>query len=377
MNALDRLKSQGLSTGGATRKRLFQTFGLAENPFPPASRTAENPHMDTAADQQIVDAIQSFCQNKVSCVVAVEGTQGVGKTNLLNYYHKGLEGIFSEDRGRYVICYFSDLEPTFDGVMRRLFLALGTEHLLRLAEELKHEAHLDSAQDLARSHDFRSMLKYLGDAHEREEANHAVGLAIEWLTGMRLLNRHREILGVRYRLDTLESRTEAFRDLVEVSHGLGLLDGIFLLLDELEKLDGTVSEGVALKYLFALRAIIDSLPRHLFLMVALTPTARKRYFQMVPALRGRMQNTIALEPLHKEAEAVALSRFYIQQAREAAQREFNASDGGSTLLITDDKARIVFNNLYGRTFEGYVTQREFLHALHEAAQEKIREYSSS
>ena len=38
-----------------------------------------------------------------------------------------------------------------------------------------------------------------------------------------------------YRLDTVESRTQALRDIVYVSERLGLLKGILLLLDELEK----------------------------------------------------------------------------------------------------------------------------------------------
>lgn len=368
---LEGLRGRGKTTKRDGRDELFRSFGVLENPFPPASKTAENPHMELSADEKIVDEIKQFQDGQISRVIVIEGDQGVGKTNMLSFYHAGLRDIFEDEDNFYVVRYFSDLEPSFDGVLRRIIQELGAEHLHRLASALEED---ESPLKLGRSRDFRTLLKKLVSlVDDGDHFDYAANLAVEWLTGHRVLNRHRDELGVKYRLDTLESKTEAFRDLVEISNHARVLDGIFLLMDELEKLDATVPMGVVLRYLFALRALIDALPRHLFLMIALTITARRRYSQMVPALSGRMQNVITLQPLKTASEAIELYDFYQAKALQRATKEIGRNPPSGALFPIDRKEAVgEFESLLSqsRTKDG-VTPRDFLNRLHERARDKM------
>ena len=92
-----------------------------------------------------------------------------------------------------------------------------------------------------------------------------------------VLKVHRQSLGVQFRLDTVESRTAALRDLIQVSAAAGVLKGVFLLLDELEKQDGVLGLTAVVRYLSALRSIVDALPERLFLMIEITHDALLRY----------------------------------------------------------------------------------------------------
>ena len=122
-----------------------------------------------------------------------------------------------------------------------------------------------------------------------------------------------------FRLDTVESRTQALRDIVYVSEGLGLLKGILLLLDELEKQDYSLSKTPVLRFLSAIRALVDALPQCLFLILAMTGQARRRYFAMLPALAGRLQDTMTLQPINDLDGVGKLYEFYTVQARRSAR----------------------------------------------------------
>ncbi|UXN64440.1 hypothetical protein N8E89_00690 [Phyllobacterium sp. A18/5-2] len=172
--------------------------------------------------------------------------------------------------------------------------------------------------DAARSQDMRSALQSIAQKGCDQDKLKAF---MEWLLGFRLLKAHREALDVQFRLDTVESKTAALRDLVLVSSEAGILNGIFLLLDELEKQDGVLGPTAVVRYLSAMRAIIDSLPNHLFMMIAVTPDAMRRYSAALPAFRSRLQNQITLSPLTEVSEAVALADFYMEAAREQAQKD--------------------------------------------------------
>jgi hypothetical protein len=198
--------------------------------------------------------------------------------------------------------------------------------------------------------------------------------ALEWLTGLRILKRHKELLGVNFRLDTVESKTQALRDLVFCCSDAKLLSGLFLLLDELEKQDYSYSKAVVLRYLSAIRALIDALPKHLFLLVALTIESRRRYFSWLPAFAGRLQNIVRLEPIKEPEAAANLSDFYISEAKAQARREFGAIKSPTKIedLISKTDVQALFERLLRQAAaekaqEG-VTPRDLLNALHSAAE---------
>ena len=274
--------------------------------------------MEDAIDDEFVNRVRIFeTESRPSQVLLIEGTQGVGKTNLLNYYEQQFRDFYGENEAFYIIRYYPDPEPSFDSVIGRIFLGLDHGHFERMGKALSEaETEVrDSAKEIARSHDVRIVLNSLEKAgDDPQQLSDCARLALEWFGGLRLLKRHREYLGVDYRLDTVESRTQALRDIVYVSERLGLLKGILLLLDELEKQDYSLSKTPVLRFLSAIRALIDALPRNLFLVLAMTPQARLRYFAMMPALAGRLQDILELKPIKEYEQAKALYNFYVKSA---------------------------------------------------------------
>jgi hypothetical protein len=227
--------------------------------------------------------------------------------------------------------------------------------------------------EAARNPEMRSALHRL--AAKPGDLNRA-NLFRDWLLGLRILKNHREELDVQFRLDTVESKTGALRDVVIVSSKVGLLEGIFLLLDELEKQNGVLGATAVVRYLSSLRAIIDALPQHLFMMLAVTPDAMIRYSSALPAFKSRLQNPILLQPLDDDKKALELANFYVTHAREMANKSRVSETGGTDALVEEAEIKSVFQELrrtLERRAETGVRQRDFLHALHGRAERVIAE----
>jgi hypothetical protein len=382
MSLRDKLKRDGQSDGNDPRKTLYEHFGVIDNPFPSAGQPTGHPRQDdSVADEQVVNAIKQFERDHSTQVLVIEGTQGIGKTNLLNYYQQELLELYSDDETFYIIRYYPDPEPTFDAIVRRVFQELSHTHLVAIGNKLAalERAEAEEVLELARSHEVRIALGKLRHAAStgEDELTDVAETAMDWLIGLRLLNRHRDTLGVKFRLDTVESKTQALRDVVVVSEKLELLKGIFLLLDELEKQDYSLSKTPVLRYLSAIRALIDALPRRLFLMLAITSEARRRYFAMLPAIASRLQNRVTLLPLQNKEEAIALADFYLAKAKERTKqipetRGWRAPRDAALLSaqqITGVFSRALKDSA-DRGVEG-VVQRDFLNRLRSEAEKQI------
>lgn len=366
--------------GGAdpesVRRARFRRWGVLENPFPSANQTTGHPRLEDAADERVADTFRSFSEGeRQSQVLLVEGTQGTGKTNLLKYYEDQFRDYHRDDEGYYIIRYYPDPEPTLDSVIRQTFLGLDHDHFAKIGKELNaaDTVRRNSVKEIARGHEVRLVLNSLQDGAVNGDLEDRSRLAVEWFTGMRVLRRHRDALGVSFRLDTKESRVQALRDIVYVSERLDLLRGVFLLMDELEKQDQSFSTTPVLRFLLAVRALIDALPRCLFLMLAMTAEARRRYFSMLPALAGRLENKVTLSPIQDPEEAVKLAKFYLDQARSVAIRDSLSRGGTTTVGTTDplgaDAVRTLYHSLREESenqgTQG-VLQRKLLHRLREA-----------
>lgn len=365
MSLRDKLRS---GENSPREPNLFARFGIVGNPFPASSQTANNPRFPLPVDDEADARIISFLRDNKSQVVVIEGTQGVGKTNFLNHYESEIQEALNERDGYYVVRYLADPEASFDGTIRRLFQEFGIDHLKRLAERLRSEP---SAIDVVKNQDMRSALLQISNEYAADQTYQHM---MDWLLGFRVLKAHREDLGVQFRLDTVESKTSALRDLVLVSSKVKILNGIFLLLDELEKQDGVLGPTAVVRYLSAMRAIIDALPNHLFMMIAVTPDAMRRYSVALPAFRSRLQNQISLFPLIDAQEALDLAKFYLDFARKEAAKT-NAGRGGRAELVSEDDIIDTFERLYklaDRRGDSGVRHREFLHSLHNLAEKSIQ-----
>lgn len=366
MSLRDKLAgAQGVATA---KDRVLAAFGVLGNPFPTSNQTAGNPHYPIAEDDEAEERIGTFVRDGSSEVLVVVGTQGVGKTNFLNYLEQEIRE--TELGGYYVVKYLADPEPSFDGTIRAVLQELGTRHLKSVVNALT--ACGDGGVEIlagVRSYDLRQALLALKNGGG-EDAGYE--LCMEWLFGFRVFKAHREMLGVNFRLDTVESRTAMLRDYVLLSARLNTLSGIVLLLDELEKQAGVLGPRAVVRYLSALRAIIDALPRHLFMIIAITPDAMRRYASALPAFRSRLDNQIVLRPLGDLDEARRLAEFYLTDARERAGEAAGGREGD---IVTDDEVVRAFQETAEasrrRRDEG-VRQREFLNRLHNVAEAKIQ-----
>ncbi len=379
----ERIRNKHAQDGPAPQATLFERFGLLINPFPPAGAPGGHPHLETEAENKIIQALTSFDRDSVSQVLVIEGTQGVGKTNLLSYFQAELQDLYREDKDFYIIRYYPDPEQSFDGIIRRIFQEFSDAGLIRrLATSLAEKSGPEQNRTIeaASSYEVRLVLRALlgaASSEDEDEIENTCSMALEWLLGMRLLKIHREVLGVQLRLDTVEAKTQALRDMVIACSTLGLLRGVFLLLDELEKQDYSVSKQLVLRYLSAIRALVDSLPKHLFMLVALTTEAKRRYFVMLPAFAGRLQNSVMLQPLKTAGQAADLAAFYIADAKAMAVRNPLASQGvgGNQELLSAQQIRSIFIELKEKSasekgLEG-VSHRDYLNALHRVAEQQI------
>jgi hypothetical protein len=366
MSLRDKRKAEQGQSDGVD---LFERFGVLVNPFPAAGQTSNNPHLPSEADDEAEARIISFLRDGRSQVVVIEGTQGVGKTNFLNYFENNIRDALREEAGYYVVRYLADPEASFDATIRRLIQELGPSHISDLADALQRSTE---AVETVRGHDMRAALLSLARAKDAEQS---VKLFMDWVLGSRLLKGHREILNVQSRLDTVESKTAALRDLVIVSSALNLLKGIFLLLDELEKQDGVLGPTAIVRYLSAMRAIIDALPNHLFMMIAVTPDAMRRYSAALPAFRSRLQNQVTLSPLTDVDQALKLAAFYLEHARSEARQARPSARGGAAELVSTEQILDAFDRLAKlgqRRADVGVPQRAFLHELHTIAEYVIQ-----
>ena len=384
MGLKERLQRQsGVPSQPDAESRRFQKFGVIDNPFPSASQTQGHPRMETEADDRIVDFVREYDQNRSSQVLVIQGDQGTGKTNLLNYYENQFKDIYPESEGYYIIRYYADPEPGFDKLLARILQQeLGSEFFMKIGKSISElsNSERDRTMEIVRSSDLRIVLHRLGKvAKESEETLHNTATAsLEWILGFRLYKRHREVLGpIHFRLDTIESKTQVFRDLVYFCAELGVLKGLILLLDELEKMDDTTSKMTVLRFLSAIRAMIDALPMYLFLMAAMTPVSFRRYSEMLPAFAGRLQNRIELPYLNNIDTAIALSDFYLDDAhKRAAQKIDKIVSSKKVPLIPVEETKRLFNELISSARsrgDPGIRQRDFLNELHLLAESKFSE----
>ena len=362
------LREKLRDSGGDPAHELYERFGILFNPFPASHQTAGNPRFPAAQDEEAEDRVVAFFRDYASQVVVIEGRQGIGKTSFLNHFEEEVRTALKDRDSYYVVRYLADPEGTFDGTTRRLVEELGKGHLEDLVRQLKNDQRYIEE---ARSHDMRIALRSIVRADDDETKQ----LMMEWLLGLRLLKSHREVLGVQFRMDTVESKTAALRDLAKVSGKAGVLKGIFLLLDEIEKQDGVLGIRAVMRYLSALRAMIDALPKRLFLMIAVTPDALRRYSEHYPALRSRLQDRLELKSLTSAKAARKLAEFYLKRAREDAGREIGEIGGDRPDILSPKEITDCFVALEGQAQKGAsdgVTQREFLHQLHQQAEAKLK-----
>ena len=352
----------------ANTDTLYKRFGMVENPYPTSNQNMGNPHYPLDADGEAESRLADFLHDGRSQVLVVMGTQGVGKTNFLNHLEAQLLDIREDYKETLVVRYLADPEPSFDGIIRAILLEFGPDHLRQLGECISKD---EKILDVVQSFDLRSVLRALSKHPDDEDIQTH---AMNWLLGFRLVNAQRSTLSVNFRLDTIESRTSVLRDYINASIAAKLVKGIVLLLDELEKQLGVLGPTAVVRYLSAMRAIIDALPRGLFMVIAISPDAMRRYSSALPAFRSRLENRIELLPLASLTEAEHLAKFYEDEARRKATQT-RSGKGGDARVVEPGELRREYAAAEAASKQfgsDGVRQRDFLNRLHKVADRKLK-----
>ena len=181
----------GRAPQGGAAANYYETYGVEGNPFPAAGQPSGHPRKEDTIDDEMERRVRNFeSEDRPSQVVVIEGTQGVGKTNLLNYYEHQLREFYGDDEAFYIIRYYPDPEPSFDSVVRRIFQGLDHGHFERIGRALSEETAQarDDAKEIARGHDVRIVLNSLERVGDEPEAlSESARLALEWFGGLRIL----------------------------------------------------------------------------------------------------------------------------------------------------------------------------------------------
>jgi hypothetical protein len=73
------------------------------------------------------------------------------------------------------------------------------------------------------------------------------------------------------------------------------------------------------RYLSALRTSIDTLPKYILFIVALTIDALNRYREMFSPITGSLTNEVQSSPIRNEEEAVKLFQLYLNHVKKEAK----------------------------------------------------------
>ncbi|OJY38680.1 MAG: hypothetical protein BGP06_09450 [Rhizobiales bacterium 65-9] len=258
---------------------FFNRFGLAKNPFP-ASRTIIDQVMynQEAALQKFVGRVQEVVQAdgpQRRAIGVVAGTGG-GKTHFLRHCQFQMHEIDDRlDRPFVVVEVLAgsgsavqvlrEILNRADDVAKRLGEFDLVTAIVRKASKLGKFAHVKQI-------DLRSVLQLLNRASEPNfvppDRNQLMkfdalrDLAKRWLGGATISASERNYLGVFSRLSSAALMTKVLSELLSIARQAGLLEGVFLCIDEMETLFlSGVSSSKVQAYLQDLRYLFDESSR--------------------------------------------------------------------------------------------------------------------
>ncbi len=353
----------------ARQLRTYRRYGVLDNPFPSVGHRAGPPRLEDAADAAVADRFRRFERcGYVSQAIMIEGAPGVGKATLLDHYEEQFRD-YCRGRGAYYVIRYQPA-PSVGWLAHTILRSIVPLEKIGRTLARRSKAANHAVKECAQSPEVRTLLNRLAQAAESDaRLAECARLARAWIVGRPITKRHRAALGVSSRLYQLTGRMQALRDVVYVSERLRLLDGVVLLIDELEKPDYSLGRMQVLRFLVPMIALIEALPERLFLMVAMTPQARERYFTFLSETEHLLQDSISLSPIMYPREADRLFEFYVSRAREAAQSSpmVAGEDPGTSEMFGAAEVKSMFRRMRDRSeergIEG-VTPRDFLHTLH-------------
>lgn len=339
--------------GGEGGRRDYSRLQLKRNPFPTRGEVRSDVYVPRSEAKSLLGDLRAFVvDGGAGAFWAVEGSRGVGKSNLLRYVESELRAHQGSAGEAVFPCrYVSTLIEGTRQVVEELLLAVGEERLESwVTTEHMLPAHL-------RETDFGRLVANL--PVQASEAVGTVEFLRRWLAGHQTYADERRSRGLvaRERLEP-GAAIPYLHEIVTELVGARMIGGIVLLLDEFEDVL-SMEQGRETRYVMALKALVNTFNfRHLFVALAGQQGAFAIMGTRHTSLGSRWR-TVTLEPLGEVAQAVELAKAYL-----AADRAELDTKGG--LRTVDIEA--VFGRLAGG--RGAVAQRDLLDGLNRLVEER-------
>lgn len=387
-------------------ERFWQQYGLPHNPFPP-NRTivAEILYDQQQAMKRFAGVVRELLENapRRRALAVIAGTGG-GKTHFLRHCQHAFRQTVGDQLHRtFAIAEVQAGSVRVQEIVREILRATKdvclSQHETSLGRALIRGLEAQGADHLAdviTYDEFRQAIARLraaaaqdfipSDQAGRYGFETLVGLFELWLEGGLLTQTDRKYLGVSTRISTASLAVRALRDVLALARSLGLVEGVFLCLDEVETVFSS-GHGAARyqSFLQDIRYLYDEAVRNesgyslLILSASTTTGANNLQAASLPAyqrLGFELDTRVDLLPIQGALEARDFAYTYVDYYRRLGEEaglkaRYEARDLLSERDVQDAYQRLAARQpLSARTAEGGVpvSQASLLEALHRMAE---------
>lgn len=340
----------------------YEKLGYTRNPFPLQGEVSPDVFVARPELNELQSDLTAFLSGRPQGKVwALQGEQGVGKSNFLHYLAGELEaaqvsGEISNTASR----LFSSLALSPSRLVEGMVAAIGAPRVTSLINKRPRVPVGYEGTDLAR------FWESISEADQGFDSNEAAQFLVRWLSGQQTLKADREKYGILAREKLAPAVALPYlRGLVDMLEQAELLRGIVILVDEFEDVQ-SLTQSKQTEYIQMLKTLLNAFNwRGLYVILAGAPYAFTSIAEKLPSLAARW-TPIRLKPVETTEMAVELAREYKKKARMNGQPR--------DLSPTDIDVQAMFIKLFNE--EKPVKQRRLLTALHEQVERLLVEQQS-
>ncbi len=311
----------------------YQKYYFLSNPFPAGGQA--NPFPGICIDQdnikrEFARTLRELYLDGQSKRMAILGSTGAGKTNLLRFFEQQIRAQRESQIDRSPITdlftiYIQQPQGGYPEIHRQIISQMSALFFSLFFEAIQNDKiNLDQLPALLPgiSPELIRILRYVADRGTNQTSMFGINTqnirSLEnWLQGLKLSPAERKLLG-GVNVEVGGSSTIAIKylsDLFRIFKHAGLYKVIVILFDEFEEIVSGSTTSIQAKYAQDLRNLFDSLNEGVIFIIATVPIM-ETLEQISPALKRRLDPGIQIEPIHDEILALEYAREYIRLGRD-------------------------------------------------------------
>ena len=321
----------------------YEKHFLLENPFPGHGE----PRFDACTDQddlkkRFIYGLKNFSADAKR--LRINGENGAGKTNILRYFEK----LTDEARRNKLIkslhpIYISAPGESYYDIHGQIIDKLSELFLGDLFEILKSDPKKINtlSKKISSASELLAVIKILvkpnlftvyGERHK--------DALIRWLKGQKLSVSDKKLLTDRDRERQLSDITSAslamrfLNGLLVLLKELDLCDGIVLLFDEFEEIFEGLPRARQSRYAQDLRHLFDTLTESVFFVTATTPVPKD--LAQYPAIERRLGDPMELQPIDSLELAIKYVLDYLESGRDKYETYSENNENQSNQIRPSD-----------------------------------------